>query len=443
VPAKSQPSALPRGRLDRFGLEFTHPLDRGLGLDYIALAIPVFFLLIGVELIIAHLQRRKVYRLNDSVNDLSCGIISQLVGIFGKLILIGIYIRLYQEHRLFTLEPTSIWTWVGCYLAIDFLYYWFHRFSHEVNFLWAAHVVHHQSEEYNLAVALRQSAFQGFFSAPFYWPLALLGFDPVVFATMAAFNTLYQFWIHTRTVGKLGPLEWVLMTPSHHRVHHGRNPRYIDKNHGATFIFWDKLFGTFEEEDEEVYYGITKPLSSWNPVWANLHYWVELWQVAKKTSSRIDTLRVFLAPPGWFPAELGGFQPPPEIGEAPVKFDIALSARLGLYALCQFAIVLGLTAVFLFTAETMPLWLQIVAAGGAVVSLVSIGGLFEGRARYYRLELVRLVGLPLILWLFVAHAGAPFWLIVCAVANLGTAWLLIGRRADFRAEGQPAISIPA
>ena len=411
-------------------------------MDIIALAIPVFFVLIGAELVVAVVQRRRLYRLSDAVTDLSCGTIQQLVGIFGKSILIGVYIYLYTEHRLFSLDPASVWTWVGCYLAIDFLYYWFHRLSHEVNFLWAAHVVHHQSEEYNLAVALRQSALQGFFSAPFYWPLALLGFDPIVFATMAASNTLYQFWIHTRTVGKLGPLEHLLMTPSHHRVHHGRNPRYIDKNHGATFIFWDKLFGSFQDEDEEVVYGITTPLGSWNPVWANVHYWAELWDIARKSPSPIDKLRVFTAPPGWYPADQGGFRPPPEIGDHPVKLDIAFSARLGLYALSQFAFVLTLTAVFLFTAAQMPLWLQIVAAVTAVASMVSIGGLFEARAGFFRLEVLRLAGFPFVLYLFVAHAGAPIWLIAVGVANLVAIPLLVRCRGELVPGGRTPVPIP-
>ena len=191
------------------------------GLDAIALSIPVFFLLIGVELWVERRERRSLYRLNDSLNDLACGTIQQLAGVFAKTALFAGYVVIFERFALFALDPASPWVWLAAFVGVDFCYYWFHRLSHEVNFLWAAHIVHHQSEEYNLSVALRQSAVQQFFSAPFYWPLALLGVPPKVFLLVEAFDTLYQFWIHTRTIGKLGPLEAVLNTPSHHRVHHG------------------------------------------------------------------------------------------------------------------------------------------------------------------------------------------------------------------------------
>ncbi len=193
--------------------------------DYIVVAIPVFFALIGVELIVARWQGRSVYRLNDSVSDLSCGIVQQLVGVAFKTALFAGYIGVFENHRLLQIQVQSTAAWVVCFVGVDFLYYWFHRKSHEINALWAAHVVHHQSEEYNLAVALRQGAFQQGFSWIFYLPLALVGFPPLMFLTLSSFNTLYQFWIHTRTIDRLRPLEWVFNTPSNHRVHHARNPK--------------------------------------------------------------------------------------------------------------------------------------------------------------------------------------------------------------------------
>ena len=148
-------------------------------------------------------------------------------------------------------------------------------------------------------------------SGVFSLPLAFIGFPPPMFLVVSAIDTLYQFWIHTRLVGRLGPLEWVLNTPSHHRVHIGRNPRYIDRNHGGTLIVWDRLFGTFAEEREEPVYGITKPLASFNPLWANLHYWVEMWEVARRAARPLDRLRVLWKPPGWRPSDLGGPLAPP------------------------------------------------------------------------------------------------------------------------------------
>jgi len=145
-----------------------------------------------------------------------------------------------------------------------------------MNVGWATHIAHHQSEEYNLSVALRQGVFQGFFFNFFYLPLAFLGFPPVVYIVCSQINTIYQFWIHTRTVGKLGFLERFMHTPSHHRVHHGRDAKYIDRNHAGVFIIWDKMFGTFQEEEEEPNYGLVSPLQSWNPVWGQVHYFAKL-----------------------------------------------------------------------------------------------------------------------------------------------------------------------
>lgn len=410
--------------------------------DYIALAIPVFFLLIGIELLVAWLQRRKLYRLNDSINDLSTGMIQQMFGIFTKVLTVGIYYWVFAHAALFELSATSWVVWALCFLGIDFAYYWFHRLSHEVNFLWAAHVVHHQSEEYNLTVALRQSAFQGLFSMVFYWPLAVIGFPPEVFAVMIQFNTLYQFWIHTRTVGTLGPLEWILMTPSHHRVHHGRNPRYIDKNHGATLIIWDKLFGTFEPESEEVYYGITTPLSSWNPVWANLHYWIELGQMAGKSRSLKDKLLVFLKPPGWRPDYLGGFQAAPELGDNPVKFDVPFPKRLGWYVALQFGVCLGLTAAFLFTYVHLSLLLQVAAALVLTWSLVNFGFLMEGRMMGFYLEFARMFALPLTAFPFIEQ-GAPHWLAFVLLGNLVLITQLQRVRPYFLKAGRMPRPVPA
>ncbi len=166
--------------------------------------------------------------------------------------------------------------------------------------------MHHSSEDYNLAVALRQGAFQGLFSWVFYLPLAFVGFPPSWFAAIMSFNLLYQFWIHTRTIKTLGPLEWVLNTPSHHRVHHARNPKYLDRNYAGTLIIWDRMFGTFQAEEEEPVYGLTKPLDSWNPLWANLHVWRDLFRDAWLAPRWIDKLRIWFMPQGWRPDGIAG-----------------------------------------------------------------------------------------------------------------------------------------
>jgi alkylglycerol monooxygenase len=367
-------------------------------LNLIVLAIPVFFALIAVELAVARLRRKDYYSLGDSVADIGTGLIQQVVDVFLRTALFAGYVYVYERHRVLTMDAAAAWTWVACFLGVDFLYYWFHRMSHEVNAFWAAHVVHHQSEEFNLAVALRQGAFQGSFSWMFYLPLAWLGFPPLMFLALSSANTLYQFWIHTRAIGRLGPLEWVLNTPSNHRVHHGRNPKYIDRNHGGTLIVWDRLFGTYAKEEEEPVYGITTPLASWDPVWANVHYWVDLGRRARRASRFSDKVRLFVKPPGWNPDDLGGFVPAPEVGPEVRKSQVAAPRRVQLYVLAQFAAVLLAGSLFLFHQQRMTSPARLAAAIAIVASLVILGALLDGRRWAVPAEAARLA--------FVALAAA-------------------------------------
>lgn len=384
---------------------------------YIALAIPAFFASIGVELWVARRRGRAYYRLNDSINDLGTGVLQQIVAVLFAALMVAGYLAIHGSLRVATLPADSALVWVACFLGVDFLYYWFHRLSHEINLLWAAHVVHHQSEEYNLTVALRQSALQPFFSMVFYWPLAVLGFPPAVYLACVSFNTLYQFWIHTRTIARLGPLEHVLMTPSHHRVHHGRNPVYIDRNHGGTFILWDKLFGTFEPEGEEVVYGITKPLASWNPLWANAHYWVELWGFGRATARWKDKLLVFLMPPGWLPDDLGGLQPPPPVEAGVAPYDPPVSRATSVYAVVQLAQILALALAFIVLRDSLAWGGLLVLAAVVTWGLVDLGALFDGRRWAGRSEWLRLLAMP-----GVAIALAPGVLGVVLATSLTANW---------------------
>lgn len=385
------------------------------GLDAIALSIPVFFLLIGVELLVERGERRRLYRLNDSLNDLACGTIQQLVGVFAKAALFAGYVLIFERFALLSLDPASPWVWLAAFVGVDFCYYWFHRASHEINFLWAAHIVHHQSEEYNLSVALRQSAVQQFFSAPCYWPLALAGVPPKVFLLVEAFDTLYQFWIHTRTIGRLGPLESILNTPSHHRVHHGSNEKYIDRNHGGTLIVWDRLFGTFQREEEEPAYGVTRPLASWNPLWANAQYFAELFRVARRTRRWGDKARIFFKPPGWRPADVP-FEPAPYSPVERLKYDGRAPAGLTAWAFVQFLLGLGGAIALLFLDSRLDGPQQAALALFAVWSLLDSGAAFDRRGWLPPSTALRwsatLLAVPFLL-------PAPWNLAAAALAALG------------------------
>lgn len=359
-------------------------------IDYIALSVPVFFFLIAVELAYTFYKKLDYYRLNDSLSNISQGIGSQLVGIFLKALTFFLYLYIYQNWRFYDF-PHTVWTWILLFIGVDFFYYWFHRMSHQVNALWAAHIVHHQSEEYNLTVALRQSWFQSGFSWVFYIPLAFVGFEPIMFLTVSSVNTLYQFWIHTRTIGSMGFLEWIINTPSHHRVHHGSNPIYIDKNHGGTLIIWDRMFGTFQKEEAEVVYGITKPLASWNPVWANFHYWSDLVYTARKSNRITDRINVFIKPPGWFPDHLGGMQYPVEIDKNSYsKYSPEYNSKAKFYVLFQFIIALSIASYLLYSYRNLDLLQLLSIIGFIVLSLTSCGAFLEQKNWIKNIEYIRI-----------------------------------------------------
>jgi sterol desaturase/sphingolipid hydroxylase (fatty acid hydroxylase superfamily) len=377
-------------------------VDRALGSDipYITYAVPVFFLLIGVELVAALWEHKKSYRLHDSINDLSCGITEQLIGLFLKALLFAGYVGTYGYATraginlvdVHGYSPGGKWAAaIVLFLGVDCAYYWFHRIAHEYNAPWAGHVVHHSSEDYNLAVALRQGTFQGVFSWVFYLPLALLGFPPAWFAAISSFDTLYQFWIHTRAIGKLGPLEWVLNTPSHHRVHHARNPKYLDRNYAGTLIIWDRMFGTFQAEEEEPVYGLTKPLNSWNPLWANLHVWRDLFRDAWLAPRWTDKLRIWVMPQGWRPAGLPPNPIAPEVTrENVIRYDTQVPRSLNAYAFLHFAGALLLAVGLLAAGKSLPKSELAVAAALVLWALLDIGGIFDHRRWALPAELLRL-----------------------------------------------------
>jgi sterol desaturase/sphingolipid hydroxylase (fatty acid hydroxylase superfamily) len=355
----------------------------------------------------------RVYRLNDSVADLSLGILSQIADIGIKLATLGIYAWVavsWSAQQLgapawidrtpfpngtgplgIGLDGPALLSWLAVFALVDLLYYWTHRLSHRVNILWAGHVVHHSSEEYNLTVALRQSALHGLFTWVFYLPLALIGVPPRMFVTAYALNLIYQFWIHTREIGTLHPaIEMVMNTPSHHRVHHGVNPKYQDRNYAGVFIVWDRLFGSFEPEDEEPVYGITKPLASWSPLWANVHVFADIGRGVRRASSWRDRLRIVFGHPGWRPAELGGPVVPPVVAPATFpKFDPPVRRGVRRYAFVQFVVVLVATVKVLELAAILPMHQTAALAFYVILSITNIGGLLEDRAWAYPMELAR------------------------------------------------------
>ena len=376
-------------------------------MDVVAASIPLFFALIGIELAVSRAGGRRVYRLSDSISDLSLGILSQLTGLFITLLTYALFAWVAGNLAIQRFLPVPAWpsgaplaspaaftSWAVVFLLVDLCYYWSHRLSHRVHILWAGHVVHHSSEEYNLTVALRQSSLHGLFTWIFYMPLALLGVPWVMFAVCHGLNLIYQFWIHTREVGRLGPLEWFMNTPSHHRVHHGINPKYQDRNYAGVFIIWDRLFGTFTPEEEEPVYGITVPLATWNPLWANVHVFVDVARQAARTAHWRDKLGVIFGPPAWRPADLGGPVTIPEVSAATFeKYDPEPVSAVKQYALVQFVAVLAGTLVALRAAEGLPGWQVAVIVFYVALSLSNLGSLLENASWVGAMEIARLVTL--------------------------------------------------
>ena len=370
-------------------------------MDLIALAAPFFLLAILFELGIDRFRRSGLFRANDAINSLSAGVLSITLGYFTKLLPLLAWGFVLENFAVidmpltwFDASPSGIALWVTALLAWDFCYYWFHRFSHEISVLWAAHAVHHQSEDYNLSTALRQTSTGFLFGWVFYLPLFLIGFPFEILLTVSALNLIYQFWVHTQIVKRMGPLDHILVTPSNHRVHHAQNERYIDKNYGGILILWDRLFGTFadEREDDPVVFGVRKPLQNWNPFWANLQVYDYLWFDSLRTRRWRDKLGIWFRRTGWRPADVAAAYPKRTADLTTFrKFDPPVARPVQRYVLAQFAIamILALAIAEMFASS---------GAGSVVIpclmlwaQLYVLGMLNEGRPTAARMEIVRLL----------------------------------------------------
>ena len=351
------------------------------GPQIIVLATPVFLLLIAIEFLVGLKRGRNTYRLNDALNSIGLGVMSQITGVFSALLTVAIYVFAFEHASLWQLSAREPWVWVVGLVFYDFCYYWVHRFGHTVALMWAAHVVHHQSEDYNLSTALRQTSSGWIASWIFYLPMAVLGFPPLVFGVVALIDLLYQYWVHTQQIGKLGWFDRWFCAPSNHRVHHAVNDKYLDKNYGGIFIVWDRLFGSYVEEDdaEPCVYGTRGPLRSWNPLWANLHNYTDMARDSWHARSWADKLRVWFKPPGWRPPDVAARWPKPAFELARVKrFDPQMSRGAQWLAIALFVVVLNATTLFLWFSHRMTLIEQLLAAAAILAALWAVGRVCAG-----------------------------------------------------------------
>lgn len=316
-------------------------------------AIPGFILLIGFEFIISQLMSRQVFSFFDTISSLSSGMTNVIKDVLGLTITVLSYGWMVDHFALFSIQ-SSISLYILTFIGLDFAGYWNHRFCHSINIFWNRHIIHHSSEEFNLACALRQSVSE--FAAIFtflYFPLAILGIPKEVIAVIAPLHLFAQFWYHTRLIDSMGWLEYIIVTPSHHRVHHAINPKYMDKNFGQIFIIWDKIFGTFQAELKTIppVYGITRPAHSWNPWIINFkHIWLLITD-AIGTTSWLDKWRIWFMPTGWRPADRISSHPVFAVSDpySMAKYSTSSNTLLYIWATIQLFVHLGLMMSFFNT----------------------------------------------------------------------------------------------
>lgn len=371
----------------------------------IPFVVPAFFFLLLMELFYNYRKKANYYRLNDSINDMSLGLMQVVASLFLNVILIAFYNYIYLHFSIQSLfnvpeipEQSILWYVLSIFI-VDHQYYWFHRHCHEVNILWATHEVHHQSEEYNLTVALRQGLFQVSVTFLYFIPVALIGIPTEMFLFAYIFGIFYQYWIHTRIIKKMPAwFEWLLNTPSHHRVHHGRNPKYIDRNHAGIFMLWDRMYGTFKEEEEEPVYGITQPINNWNPIKQNFNYFSFLLKNAIATNNFWDKIKIWFMPPGWRPPDVGPMLKPKEVDMKTYrKYDPPLQSLAGIYVLLQLGI-LGVAFPFLSIYSVQVSLIKITGIAAVYIwTMINMGELMESNRKAIISDLLRNITVPVLL----------------------------------------------
>jgi len=396
-------------------------------------AIPGFMVLMLIEIAYGRYVKNQKYRLFDTLSSLSSGVTNVLKDSLGLALVLVSYP--FLASRLAVVEVSNSWlTWVIAFVVIDFAGYWNHRLSHRVNIFWNQHVIHHSSEDFNLACALRQSISNVVgYTAILLLPAALLGVEYSVIAVLAPLHLFGQFWYHTQHIGKLGFLEYILVTPSQHRVHHAINEQYIDKNLGQIFSVWDRLFGTFQEELDEVppRYGVLKPAMTYNPLWINFQHAYNLAFDAWHAKRFTDKLRIWFMPTGWRPADVAERFDRPIIEDvyAYEKYDPKSTLLRRVVVFAQF--VLAISLLFYFFALFSELSNTYRLYAGALIFLMVMGysSLMDGSRWALAFEALRIafvIGLYLWSPAFFDALGLPFTLLVglSALSGLATKWAL-------------------
>ena len=358
-------------------------------LNLLALAVPLFVFFMALEFLIARKKKLPYFNLHHSMANISIGIAERLLDVWVIGIFYFFYDYLQKNFGLFEIKPGLIW-WFFLLLCTDFLWYWYHRLAHEVNIFWAAHVVHHQSEDFNYTVSARITVFQALIRTLFWSGLPLLGFPASMITSILLVHGLYPFFIHTRLIGKLGILEFILVTPSHHRVHHASNEQYLDKNYGDVFIIWDKLFGTFQKEEDtiEIKYGLTHPLNSYSFLWQHFHFLAELGYAMRRTKGWSNKIKLLFSRPDRIDENIRQ--------EVEKRFLVKKNGNqvdqpLNRYVAWQIGLSVVLLFIFLLFEKQIPLIQQVLISLGLVLTLINCGAIMEQKKWVFYLEYLRVL----------------------------------------------------
>jgi alkylglycerol monooxygenase len=370
-------------------------------LNLAAFIIPAFFIFLALEYLLAVKKGKdQLFTYEDTVSNITIGIAERLLNLFITGSFYGLYYYIYEHYALLKI-PYGWPVWVALLLATDLIWYWYHRLGHEINIMWGAHIVHHHSETFNYTVSARITTLQAIVRNVFWCILPFIGFHPAMVIAILVIHGTYSFFTHTQLIGKLGWLENILITPSHHRVHHASNEKYLNKNYGDIFVFWDKLFGTFQKEEEEPVYGLTHPLKRHSFLWQHFHYYAELAEACRRSGNIYQSMRILLGKPEDLDQDI---RKDLEDTWLPERKSFRSTLRFKLYLNLQ--LVATVIALFLFTLFFNELsgveatFISILI----LITLINCGALLEQQQWIYYLEIVRL----LITCGYISYLGESF-----------------------------------
>lgn len=356
-------------------------------INFLAFAMPAFFLFVYLEYKLAQRRKRpEIFNYESSVSNISIGLAERLINLFIAASFYQLFYYIYDHYRIFDI-PSTFLIWTGLILATDFVWYWYHRLGHEVNFFWAAHIVHHQSEEFNLTAAARITTFQAIIRTGFWCILPFFGFHPKMVITMLIVHGAYSFFTHTQVIGRIKWLEYIFVTPSIHGVHHASDEKYLDKNYGDMFTFWDRIFGTFQAEEEKPKYGLTHPLKSYSFLWQHFHYYFEIYELWKRSKGFKARWNAVFGSPAAMDQDI---RPMLEEKFLQDKTDRSHRLKFRNYLYIQLGISTVVLTGFTYYFGNLGFYDKVFGLSFIMITLINCGALLEQRKWIYYLEYSRL-----------------------------------------------------